>query len=334
MNIALSKTWANELFPGVALCATVAMAAAFLAAHYGAPVMLFALLLGMAFNFVDPAGKFQPGIAFASKVLLRTGVALLGVRITFTNIADLGVEPIFIVAAGLGLTLLTGVVLARAMGYSTSFGLLTGGAVGICGASAALAISSVLPKGQGGITERDTVFTVVAVTTLSTVAMVLYPILTGLLGFDDWQAGVFIGATIHDVAQVVGAGFSVSEAAGETSTIVKLMRVAMLMPVIAGMTLFIPEARGSVQDAPVRFPAFLLGFLGLMAANSFGAIPAPVASAAADTSRWLLVAAIAGLGTKTSLAQIMEIGPRAAGIVLFQTAALAAFAAVILAFGG
>jgi uncharacterized membrane protein YadS len=70
-----------------------------------------------------------------------------------------------------------------------------------------------------------------------------------------------------------------------------------------------------------------------MAANSFGAIPAPVASAAADTSRWLLVAAIAGLGTKTSLAQIMEIGPRAAGIVLFQTAALAAFAAVILAFG-
>ena len=330
MMLALGRSWASEVFPGVVLCATVAMAASFLAMHYGAPVMLFALLLGMAFNFIDPSGKFQPGVAFASKAMLRTGVALLGAKITFANIADLGPEPVIIVILGLGLMLLTGVALARMTGHSPAFGLLTGGAVGICGASAALAISSVLPKGSGGISDRDTVFTVVAVTMLSTIAMVVYPILTSLLGFNDWQAGVFIGATVHDVAQVVGAGFSISETAGNTATIVKLMRVAMLVPVVAAMTLFLHRRPADAGSEPVRFPAFLAGFIGLMVANSLGLIPPPVGAAAADMSRWFLVAAIAGLGTRTSLGQMAEIGPRAAAIVLVQTVALALFAAAVL----
>lgn len=159
---------------GIVLCATVAMAASFFTAHYGAPVMLFALLLGMAFNFVDPSGKCEPGVTFASKTLLRLGVALLGARVTLANMTDLGPIPFFLAIAGVLLSMGAGVLLCRVIGKPSSFGVLTGGAVGICGASAALALASVLPQGTKGVSERDTVFTVVSVTALSTVATVVF----------------------------------------------------------------------------------------------------------------------------------------------------------------
>ena len=100
-------------------------------------------------------------------------------------------------------------LLARQMGLKRDFGLLTGVSVGICGASAALAIASILPRGKDGISERDTIFTVLGVTTLSTLAMVAYPIIATSLEFDDLKAGMFLGATIHDVAQVIGAGYTI-----------------------------------------------------------------------------------------------------------------------------
>lgn len=317
------------LIPGMVLCVTVGMAASFLSGHYGAPVMLFALLLGIAFNFVEPAGKFQLGVTFASKTLLRVGVALLGARVRLSSMTELGIMPLFLAILGVMLTMGLGVVLAHFLGRNTAFGVLTGGAVGICGASAALALSSVLPRGPQGIYERDTIFTVVSVTALSTVAMVLYPILAKLLGFDDTRAGIFIGATVHDVAQVVGAGFSISEVTGNTATIVKLMRVAMLVPVITGLAFFLRNRGGSdgqTEGSASLFPTFLMGFIGLMIVNSFGLIPPVVTTIAADTSRWFLVIAIAGLGTKTSLGQLMEVGPRAAVIIVTQTLALALFA--------
>lgn len=323
----------RDLVPGVVLCATVAMAASFLTSHYGAPVMLFALLLGMAFNFVDPVGKFEPGVTFASKSLLRLGVALLGARVTLASMMDLGIVPFFLAVSGVMLSMLVGVLLCRAMGKSGLFGLLTGGAVGICGASAALALTSVLPRGPNGISERDTIFTVVAVTALSTVAMVVYPIIARLLNFDDVQAGIFIGATVHDVAQVVGAGFSISDTAGNTSTIVKLMRVAMLVPIIAAITVYVRLRYSHANDAhskAAHVPAFLIGFVALMGLNSFGLIPAEIGSLTADLSRWLLVLAIAALGTKTSLGQLVEVGPTAAMIILAETVVIALLAAVTL----
>jgi uncharacterized membrane protein YadS len=112
------------------------------------------------------------------------------------------------------------------VGLSRSFGILSAGAVAICGASAALAISSVLPKGENS--ERDTVFTVISVTALSTIAMIAYPVIIALFHLDHVAIGVFLGGTIHDVAQVVGAGFSVSEETGNVATFTKLLRVAML----------------------------------------------------------------------------------------------------------
>ena len=126
----------------------VALAATFLGSQYGVPVMLLALLLGVSLNSIAPNGLFMPGVEFTSKTILRAGVALLGVRITLAEVFELGITPIFLAVVGVVTTILVGIGLARIMGKTASFGVLTGGAVGICGASAALALTAVLPKGD------------------------------------------------------------------------------------------------------------------------------------------------------------------------------------------
>src|SRR5690349_16083122 len=119
---------ARALFPGVLACGVVAAASTFLSQHYGAPVMLFALLLGMAMNFLSADGACAPGIAFTARTLLRVGVALLGLRITAAQVAALGWEPLLLVALSVALTIGLSMLVARAMGFQPLFGLLTGGA--------------------------------------------------------------------------------------------------------------------------------------------------------------------------------------------------------------
>ena len=174
--------------------------------------MLFALLLGMAFHFLAEEGRCVTGIEFFAKTLLRFGVALLGLRITVEQVLGLGADTVALLAGGGGgvvLTILFGIGASKIFGRHVRFGTLTGGAVAICGASAALAIAAILPKSELG--ERDTIFTVIAVTTFSTAAMVIYPLVAVLLGLDERLSGIFIGGTVHDVAQVIGAGYSISE---------------------------------------------------------------------------------------------------------------------------
>jgi uncharacterized membrane protein YadS len=136
----------KKYYPGFLSAAVVGLAATFLARNYNAPVMLFALLIGMAFNFLHEDPRCKIGIDFASRTVLRLGVALLGLRITFTQISSLGIAPIITVMIGVASTSLFGWWLGRRLGLGRYFGLLSGGAVAICGASAALAISTTLPR--------------------------------------------------------------------------------------------------------------------------------------------------------------------------------------------
>lgn len=318
------------LFPGILSAVTVALAAKFISEHYGAPVMLMALLLGMAFTFLaDPDMTTAQGVEYASKKLLRVGVALLGLGITVQQIAAAGLEVVGITFGGVALTIGMGVVLARVSGRSLPFGLLTGGAVAICGASAALAISSVLPKDDPNH-ERDTIFTVIAVTALSTLAMIVYPMIGSALGLSDHAMGVFFGATIHDVAQVVGAGYSVSEEAGATATFVKLLRVALLVPVVIGVSLCFAKHPGASQGGKLPIPFFVLGFAALVLIGSTNVIPQNIVAALLELSRWLLITAIAALGMKTSLRKLAEVGPRAITLVCGLTVILAVFALTAL----
>jgi uncharacterized integral membrane protein (TIGR00698 family) len=315
----------EQVAPGLAVAATVAVAAMFLSEHYGASAMLFALLLGMSLNFLSEEGRCVAGIKLGSKAVLRTGVALLGLRISAGQIADLGLTTVLIVIACVILTIGLGVLLARACSLSVRFGVLTAGAVAICGASAAMAIAAVLPR--HAMSERDTSLTVIGVTALSTLAMILYPVIAVELGLDFHEAGVFLGATIHDVAQVVGAGYGVSKETGDTATIVKLLRVAMLLPVVVVISLVTRRSYASSsgigeKKAPL-VPWFAVAFALLVGVNSTGWVPPAASALSGELSRWCLVTAIAAIGMSTSLKQLAVVGMRPVVLMVLQTLLLA-----------
>ena len=329
---AIQKNELRTLFPGVLACGVVAAASTFLSQHYGAPVMLFALLLGMAMNFLSGEGPCAAGIEFTSRHVLRVGVALLGLRITVGQIAELGWQPVLIVVLSVVLTIAVSMAVARLMGFQTLFGLLSGGATAICGASAALALAAALPAHPGK--ERATLFTVVGVSVLSTLAMIVYPMLAHAIGLDPRLAGIFLGATIHDVAQVVGAGYSMSKETGDVATFVKLMRVAMLVPVIV-FAVMLTRARASSSDRangprPPLLPWFAVAFAVLVAINSTGWLPGAVAKGGSDISRWCLVAAIAGIGMKTQLKELATVGLKPVLLMLGETTFLAALVLALL----
>ncbi|WP_306025438.1 YeiH family protein [Oceaniradius stylonematis] len=315
-------------YRGLIVVVTVALCAGFLSDHYGAPVMLFALLIGMAFHFLADNEQCKGGIDFAAKTLLRMGVALLGFRLSFGQVAEQGWLSVAVIVGLVVMTIASGWLFAPVLKRSTQLGLLTGGAVAICGASAALAIAAAMPRRAG--LDQDTLFTVVAVTTLSTVAMIAYPIVFSMLGYTDLQAGFLIGATIHDVAQVVGAGYSISDEAGNMATLTKLKRVLLLPLVIIAIAVFFraPEANG------VGVPLFVVMFIVFMAINSLGVLPEPFVAALVETSRWMLIAAIAALGVKTSLGAMVGLGGRHVALVCLQTILLLAAAMAIVSFIG
>ncbi|NQZ90270.1 MAG: putative sulfate exporter family transporter [Colwellia sp.] len=321
--------------PGISISIITGLAALFLSEHYGAPAMLFALLLGIAMSFLyqGPAradGTYQvspckEGIEFTSSFVLRVGVALLGLRLAFTDLLGLGWETIAILAASIGTTILFGIFLAKKLGLSKSFGSLTGGSVAICGASAAMAITAVLPDHEHK--ERDTLLTVIGVTSLSTIAMVLYPILAAYLGLDEAQSGLFLGGTIHDVAQVVGAGYSVSETTGDISTLVKLVRVSMLMPVVLIMLIIIKrfnDADSSSAKA-ASVPTFLIAFVVLMIINSSFDIPQSITDPVISFSRFALITSIAAIGMKSNFAKLSCVGFKPIILMLVETIWIASF---------
>ena len=320
------KNRAQVLWPGVSLSAVVATAALFLSEHYQAPVMLFALLLGMALNFLSKEARSQPGIEFVAKEILRWGVALLGLKITADQVQTLGWQPVLMVVLAVTCTIVLGIVMAKWMGFKTFFGFLSGGSVAICGASAALAIATAFPHHPQK--DRATLFVVISVSTLSTIAMVGYPILVGWLGLDPVQAGVFLGGTIHDVAQVVGAGYSMGQQTGDTATVVKLMRVAMLVPVIL-VAAWLTRSTAVAQDGEVQalqtpqrpplLPWFAVLFVVLMSVNSVWPLPDMMVSTGHSLSRVFLVGAMAAIGMKTHLKDIVSVGWKPVALMVVET---------------
>lgn len=297
----------RELFPGILVSSIVAAAATFLADHYGAPIMLFALMLGMAVNFLAVDGRCKAGIEFTSRTILRIGIGLLGMRITLEQIAGLGWQISVLVIGLVAITILLSVAAARLLGFKGVFGMLTGGATAICGASAALALSAALPNHPQK--EKATLFTVIVVSAFSTIAMIIYPMIAHWLGLSPALAGVFLGATIHDVAQVVGAGYSMSTETGDIATVVKLMRVAMLLPVIICAAMITRmQGAGATGERPPILPFFAVGFLIMVGINSTGWVPVTIQTGVNDLSRWCLVIAISALGMKTQLKALASVG--------------------------
>lgn len=328
---------ARRILPGLAIAAAIAVAAVIgerLIATTGVkiPAIILGLIIGVALYGSTRSKAFEPGLTWSIKKLLRMAIAMLGLRIALSDIVGLGFYTAFIVVASMAITIVSGVLVARWFGRSDAYGALAGGATAVCGASAALAISTVLPPSKER--EADTVFVVLAVNALSTVAMIAYPLMATGLGFDERATGVFLGATIHDVAQVVGAGYSVSDNVGNLSVIVKLFRVFLLLPVVLAIGWYFASRGGGTAGAKVPAPVFAFVFLGMAILNSLGIVPGPIKAALLEFSRWGLLIAIAALGVNTSLKAMVDLGWRHIAVVSIVTLILLVVVAAPLAVTG
>ncbi len=327
--------------PGLVLSVVVAViavhAAPPIARIVAIPPMVLALILGIVLSPVAARPAFKPGLGFCVKQLLRWAVALLGLRIALGDIAALGLATGIVVVASMVVTILAGFVFARLAGLTAAYGALAGAATAVCGASAALATATVLPAYRGK--DADVVFVVIAANALATIGMVLYPVLAVALGFGPHPTGILLGGTIHDVAQVVGAGYAVSDQVGNTAVVVKLFRVFLLLPVVLSIGWWFARG-GATTHARVPVPVFAFVFLALCIVNSI--LPAtPLAPLYAGVRYWLveastdgLLIAISALGLGTSVASITSLGWRHLATVGGITVVNLAFVAAALVATG
>lgn len=304
----------RDFLPGVAVTAAAALAAAWLADHYRAPLVLMGLLIGLSLSFVSQDKRTHAGLDLLSQTALRLGIVFVGARITATQLVNLGPLPFAMLVAIMLVVMLVTVATARWFGQDKLAGLLAGGATAICGASAALALYTLIGKDR--IDQARFTLTLVGITVASAVAMSLYPILAEQLGLSDQQAGFLIGASIHDVAQAIGGGFSFSPAAGEVATIVKLTRVALLAPMLMLVALWLARqetgAPGETTKTriPLRLPWFITGFLALAAAGSLFPIPTVARDGATTAAQALLLLAIVATAMKAQLHLLLNQGWR------------------------
>ncbi|MBS0481627.1 MAG: putative sulfate exporter family transporter [Proteobacteria bacterium] len=316
------------LWPGLAMCGVASAAAAWLSDHYGFPIILLGLLVGLALNFISQDLRTHRGLDFAARTCLRIGIVVLGFQVTIAQIVALGVAPFAALVVVMGVTFAAGMAGARLGGQSPYAGILAGGATAICGASAALALYGVIGKDR--LSQAQFALTLVGISLASAFAMSVYPILAGDLGLNHGQAGFLIGASIHDVAQAIGGGYAFSDAAGSYATIVKLARVAMLAPIVALVSLTIGQA-GAAQDQPLwrrlALPWFIVAFLAAVVLNSVVTVPTVISHAALVASKALLLLAVTATAMRSRMDLLLQMGWRAAVPVV--TATLASFATAL-----
>jgi uncharacterized integral membrane protein (TIGR00698 family) len=310
------------LLPGFLICLLIAMAASYVASAVHVPAMLCALTLGMTLHYLSQEVRTAPGMHICATAVLRLGIGLLGAQITAAQVTALGWTSALTVVAAVVSTFLVGSRVAKSFGLSRNLGILVGGATAICGASAAMAIASVLPKDKS--LERETLAVVALATIFSTLCMLVYPPLAQSLRLPPEAAGLLIGGAIHDVAQVVVAGYALGPDAGNAASVVKLFRVAMLAGVVAIVASLFKQSRPSSADNQAQRAApllrrFLILFLALALIQSTIGLPLQVQYGLNQMSQACLMVGVAALGMKTSFAMLAQSGWRQILLMLVTT---------------
>lgn len=308
----------RDYAPGILVTAIVALAAAWLADHYAAPLVLMGLLLGLSMSFMSQDPRTHIGLDLMSQTALRIGIVLVGARITAAQFIDLGPRPFVILVGIMCAVILITVLSAPLFRQDRHAALLAGGATAICGASAALALYSLM--GDKRVDHARFTLTLVGITLASALAMSTYPILAAQLGLSDSQAGFLIGASVHDVAQAIGGGFSFSSEAGEVATIVKLARVAILAPMLILVGLWLGRDKdGDRPRISLRLPWFIVGFLALALVNTLVPLPQLVKNTASGGAQALLLLAIVATAMKANLALLLNQGWRCFAPIIIAT---------------
>jgi uncharacterized integral membrane protein (TIGR00698 family) len=326
---------AGQIFPGLLFCGALGAIATAMAAWGGSGVV-WALLLGIAIASIRaPAARWIGGIDFASRHVLRLGVALLGLQISAAAFHVLSLTSVAVLAINVAAVLLAGFLLGPIIGIDRRLSLVLAAAVAICGASAAAAFALVLLPDEAG--RRDIGLTIGTVSLLSMSAMLLYAPIAQLMQLDPGGAGFLLGGSIHEVAHdevahAVAAGYSIDQATGDIATMTKLLRVALLAPalLLTAWTQNVAEESNSVP----RPPWFLVCFALFAVANIAGLVPRVVSDMAAPSSRFCLVMAMAAIGLMLPWRSLTAYGWRPLAMLLALTGLLFALAAAYVRISG
>ena len=268
-------------------------------------ILTWAIGLGVVaanLGVLPSSGSTRLGLV--TKKLLRVGIVLLGFSVSFASIAALGLPLIAVVAVSLVSTLVFTTWLGRRMGLSAPRALLIGTGFSICGASAIAGMEE-----TAGADEEDVTVSIAMVTLFGTLALVMLPLLQGPLGLTDLQLGMWSGASIHEVGQVVAAASPAGAAAVAIAVVVKLTRVVMLAPVVAGVSLMqrmkSPAAATDKGRTPI-VPLFVLGFLACVALRSTGVLPESALGWITHVQVAALGAALFGMGCSVKIASLFK----------------------------
>ena len=275
------------------------------------PVVL-GIVVGMIFGNTLPVGaleRLKPGTTFSVKYILRTAIIFYGFRITFQNIIAVGAPGFLVSIIMVASTLLLGIFLGKKLfKMDADLAILTACGSAICGAAAVLATESVLKAEK-----HKSVVAVSTVVLFGTISMFVYPALMhlGLLNMTSEAFGIYIGGSVHEVAQVVVSGNAVSEAAANSGIIVKMTRVMMLVPLLLALGFFIVKKNKGIpghSEKKLPIPYFVLGFILVAGINSLNLFPQSTVALITTADTFLLTMAMCALGMETNFSRFRTAG--------------------------
>ncbi|CAN5893849.1 putative sulfate exporter family transporter [soil metagenome] len=320
----------GSLVPGLALVAVGTAIAAVIGGAVG-PVstLVCAVVIGAIIGNLGLAPPVMvPGLEFAAKTLLRAGVVLLGLRLSLGDVGELGVPSLAVVAVTVTATFFGTQWLGRRLGLSRDLSLLVATGFSICGASAIAAVES-----STEAEEEEVAAAIGLVTLFGSLAILVLPLLQGLLGLTEVGFGTWVGASVHDVGQVVATASAGGSAVVAVAVVVKLTRVILLAPIVAGVNL---HRRKDMQSAggtrPPVLPLFVVGFLAMIALRTTGVLPAEVITVVKSIEGWLLAAALVGLGSNVRVDKLRRLGPKplVLGALAWGLVAVASYGGVLM----
>jgi uncharacterized integral membrane protein (TIGR00698 family) len=301
-------TWKKPL-KGIALTATLAVLAGRIAE---APffsimgIMIISIMLGVLWKSVMeiPAGA-SIGITFSSKFLLRAGIILMGVRLNFNQILNAGIRVVLIDMIVIAFTLTVMIFLGKWLRVEKSLGVLIAVGTAVCGAAAIVAVAPLI-----GAKKEQTAISIACIAILGTIGAVFYIFLYPYLGLEPYTYGVFAGSTLHELAHVIAAGVPGGDIGSETAILVKLGRVALLIPVALVLSYFYRTGertdKKGLRNLPV--PWFIFGFLAMSLVNTTGLLPSSVIHFLIAASVFLMSIAMAGLGLSINMTDFKKVG--------------------------
>ena len=294
---------------GVGLCAVMAVTAIFISSYIPIGSVTIAIILGIIIGNGARLNKaLETGINYSGKQILSVAIALMGVKLNFQILKELGLKSILLVIVALVVTIFTSIILSEIFKFDKKFALLLGIGNGVCGSSAIAATEQII-----GANEEEVGLSVAIVNFLGTIGIFIVPfIATILLKFSDLKSGILVGNTLQAVGQVVAAGFSISDSAGQISTIIKMTRILMLFPLII---ILIPTfaKQNKLEKSKIKkpkIPLFIIGFVLFSLLATFNVLPKNQIKILGTISNYLLVVAMTGIGLKITIKSILKDGKK------------------------